>query len=408
MFARTSQSTQTEPTSGDILAAANLVSGYMVGGSNTRSGLVSPFLPFECCPLGTLHHPHDNVRFPLEPQGKAQQSKSLRSSYHCNLDDNEPTATTLGPSSSKTNTSNMTTLTGCSSQQSNNVSQQHRFIVRTLPGYLNLSPRSSYHRLNLRSMTTMTTAGQDLEGLGETILLCCPVTDSNESFWLSEDRKKSQPSMAVDSVSVSGTSRTTGSLASSQRPPIPPKPSRVKLKLAETTNPAAVRYANELAENILEALKDKDVLMKAAAMPKSRSEYSNLVYQDYGKLKKEDNEQKEKDDDDSESLPTPPPIDYDQVFDNEMHNINYKEKLTQVESNATRSINSDEYFLGVGPGGNNFNSSYYASALYQCEHKSFSESELYVQMKENFNSGQSKFFWTFLVTSGCLLSSSIC
>lgn len=108
------------------------------------------------------------------------------------------------------------------------------------------------------------------------------------------------------------------------------------------------------------------------------------------------------DDDDGsdDSFPScPQPIDHDDGLaldgENDWKQSGELYPLTPMTNASQHTNNSDEYFLGIGPGGANFNCEYYCASRFghnRFKHKSFSETELHVQFaKDNYNSGQSEF-----------------
>lgn len=121
---------------------------------------------------------------------------------------------------------------------------RHQFVIRTIPSYLSLSPRASYHRLNLKHPASEMAHEGSGSG-GDTILLCSLYSDP---LWAEPPNAPAPVPPRVADGPV--------------KPPIPAKPKHIS-SLAASEAAAKLRertmhYAELLSERIMQAIEESD------------------------------------------------------------------------------------------------------------------------------------------------------
>lgn len=222
-------------------------------------------------------------------------------------------------------------------------SHRHQFVIRKIPTYLNLSPRASYHRLNIKHPPCELTQ-QPMENnpdSGETILLC---TYFNEPLWVEENGPPcgtNQP----DRMKL--------------KPPVPVKPKHMlqcSPKANKQIRERTLQYAELLSQQIMEAIEENS---RPTVFPKSHSEHGIV---------------------DTHSTDNVSRRFVDQCATQTW--MNFDQPIVDNGPDILRTI--DSY--------SNAQYCYLPSSVSTqfIEHRSFSENELYIQLKDNCNSSQSK------------------
>ncbi|KAH9420355.1 hypothetical protein DERP_013803 [Dermatophagoides pteronyssinus] len=290
----------------------------------------------------------------------------------------------------------------------------HQFIIRTIPSYLNLSPRASYHRLNIKHPPNEICQHPNelhekhTTKSGDTILLCCS-TIIDDSEWkdslsnvetVSNNNNRTSIIMNNRNNKINDSKITSSINYRGSKPPIPAKPEHIISKNSATKmktifKMTAIDFAEQLSlEIIRSAEKSANQNQNQRSCSKCGISYDStatLIIPDNGLItiyNKQDESQL--------STTIDHPIEWSTKFDDHQNdqplqqqwqsitngNLSMDNPFTQSSSikqiiTPTTTITTTLF--------DNYSQYSFNSLQYFGEHKSFSESELYLQSKNCYN-----------------------